>query len=98
MLDFPENILMEACLYTAVHAQCLLVLAPMSFLREGTAGIASWVTLQALTTCVMQPATARSNGQSRNSTDFGLLHGQESSTSGLDRMSSTQVILPQHTP
>ena len=41
--------------------------------------------------CVMQPASTRSKGQSRNSTDMGLLHGQESSTSGLDRMSSTQV-------
>ena len=62
------------------------------------------MTLQAVTACVVQPASARSKGQSRNSTDFGLLHGQESSTSGLDRMSSTQVshtiltILLQHWP
>ena len=48
--------------------------------------------LQVLTNgCVLQPASARSKEQSRNGTDLGLLHGQESSTSGLDRMSSTQV-------
>ena len=28
----------------------------------------------------------------RHSTEVGLMHGQESSTSGLDRMSSTQVL------
>jgi len=44
--------------------------------------------------CMLQPASAsaRSKGTtSRNSTDLSLLQGQESSTSGLDRMSSTQV-------
>ena len=30
----------------------------------------------------------------RHSTEVGLMHGQESSTSDLDRMSSTQVLQP----
>lgn len=32
----------------------------------------------------------------RHSTEVGLMHGQESSTSGLDRMSSTQVLQGTH--
>ena len=39
----------------------------------------------------LQPASAGGARHARNDTHLGLLQGQESSTSGLDRMSSTQV-------
>ena len=83
---------MQACLYTAEQASALPVQAPGSSCKKAWTGTNVWVYLLVLTIgCMLQPASARSKGQSRNSTDLGLLHGQESSTSGLDRMSSTQV-------
>lgn len=84
-LDFLWIDDMEACLPSTKRVSFACP-APGSLLQEGSAG-----SLRVMTDCVMQPVSARAKARSRNGTDLGLLRGQESSTSGLERMSSTQV-------